>query len=505
MGVQQKSSDFAITLYASKTVSHGSVLTAVELESKTAESSVIENPSTSLLINLVTESSSVGRKRETELSSVSAAVEEATTAQESRILPHSEATSRFNATDTSIGEQVKRSNSVNTFHTPETVSQWGTHTPVQTRSSTSETLASENLFTSSMVFISESLLVVGEQETEMSPATKKEMSNPHYSSNQPYSEVSEAIIRTSLGEQSETSLTAESRNTQHESSTLLHSEFTGIIKGVTSVGEQLRSSNLVNTTVSRHDVLTSVQRESESVKSSVSENPFTSVLTDITTESSSVAEEHGTELGSVTATVEETITSHGSSILPHSGVTSKFHATDTSVGEQVKSYNSPNAFITLGPVSQIGTYTTVQTRFTTNKSSVSDILLTSFLNFISGSPSVVGIQETQSSSARTMEGITMPHHSSNLPHSQMINNFPSVETSVGESSKVSSTTENLNSPYHNSMTYLSETTGISHARNSVGEQIKIVQIWETHFIHQKQFFKMVLSLLVNQDLEPLSR
>ena len=272
-----KSSDSVNTIYASKAVSENGILTTMLHDSVTFESSVFENPSTSL--SLRTKSLSTVEEQETVKSSVTATVEEATTPHESNAsnnLPSSEEIGIFHGTGMSVGKQLKSSNSVNTFQTSEPLSLTDIHSSVLTRSDAFELIVCTILPTSLQNFKSESSSTVQNQETENNTATIEEMTIPHVSSNIFVSnatiQTSTSTFETSVGEISTTVNTS-----SLYSSSISHSENTGISLQRTSLERQMNGSDFLNTfniseTVFQDVIFSTEQPKSGTFDLMISEN-----------------------------------------------------------------------------------------------------------------------------------------------------------------------------------------------------------------------------------------
>ena len=109
-------------------------------------------------------------------------MEEVSNPHETSNLSHSDASSSTIPGKITVEEQMKNSNSVNTFLTSESVTQNGKYTSRQT-SSNSETFVGKNLTTSALTFINDRSSVVGEQNTELNSARVEETSISHHDSN----------------------------------------------------------------------------------------------------------------------------------------------------------------------------------------------------------------------------------------------------------------------------------------------------------------------------------
>ena len=225
-------------------------------------------------------------------------------------LPHSEATRMSHGAETSVRELVTNSNNPTTV---ELVSRDGTYSSVQTNYQTTTEMFKSDVIEN----LSSPVTFMNPKEgTEFNSATIKGVSYSQYSNSLQASEATDSVFLRGLS----TNSMAEITSSPNYDSNVSHSE-------VTQDGVLLTKS--------------------------------TSLLANFVTENSSVATEHEIELSSVT--VEEASRSHGSSGSgPYSEATSRFQGTGTSEGDQVKSSDSVDTFHSSEPVSQSGTYTTVQ-------------------------------------------------------------------------------------------------------------------------------------------------
>ena len=120
-----------------------------------------------------------------------------------------------------------------------------------------------------------------EQEIGLSSGTKKESTNPYFSSNMPHSEATGGFpgMENSVSGSSNNTLATANMN-KHDSSTLNYFESTGIFQGGTSLGEKQSSDSIKILHTSKRGIQNSdltTRHESETVVTSVV-NPSTFFL-----------------------------------------------------------------------------------------------------------------------------------------------------------------------------------------------------------------------------------